>query len=117
VAKPAPVDIDVVRGDSYDLYIGVKRAGVRIDLTGATVTGQVRATVDDAAVAATFNCVLSDQVADTGGVLCSLSKAETATFAFSKGVYDIQVDFSNGIDRTTVVGGAVNVVKDVTRNA
>lgn len=114
MAKPAAQDIDVVRGDSFDMYLGVGRNGARINLTGGSVTGQVRATADDATVVASFVCVLANQTTDPGGVVCSLSKTDTATFNATKYVYDIQVDFPNGIDRTTVVGGAVNVTKDVT---
>jgi hypothetical protein len=112
VTTPANVPLAVTRGDSADLYLGIGRNGTRINLTGATVTGQVRATVDDATVMATFTCTLANQTTDAGGVLCRLSPADTATM--TNGVYDIQIDFANG-DRSTVVGGPVTVNKDVTR--
>ena len=113
MAKPAPQDITVVRGDDFYMYLGVKRSGARIDLTGATVTGQCRTTADDAAVAGTFVCTLTDQVADIGGILCKLPKADTGGMNAATYVYDIQIDFANG-DRTTVVAGKVTMVKDVT---
>lgn len=116
MAKPATIDLDLVRGDSLDLYIGVKRAGVRIDLTGCTVTGQVRTTVDDATVAATWQCTLANQTTDRGGIVCHLSPSETTNMNAATYVHDIQIDFPNG-DRTTFGAGKITMTKDVTRDA
>jgi hypothetical protein len=110
VGKPVVQDIDVVRGDDIYMYFGVKRNGVRIDLTGIAVTGDVR-TTEDADKTCSWTCVLADQVADMGGVLCHIDKADSALFTVTQ-MYDIQVDFP--ADRKTVIKGKLNVTKDVT---
>ena len=116
MAKPATKDLEIVRGDTFDLYFGVSRNGARVNLTGATVTGQIRTAVDEAVVAGNFVCNITDQGTDQGGVLCTIPKETTDTFSFASAVYDIQIDFANG-DRRTVLAGKINVTKDVTRGA
>lgn len=114
MTKPATLDIDVTRGDTYELYFGVGRNGSRINLTGGSVTGQVRATVDDTTVMGSFVCAITDQNTDPGGVYCRIEKTVTATFT-SAGVYDLQVNMPNG-DSKTVLAGKMNLIKDVTRS-
>lgn len=111
---PATQDITITRGDSMDMLITVRRNGVPVPLTGATVTGQIRASADDAAVLATFTCVLADQGTNTGQVACSLDKAETALIAVTSAVYDLQIDWPSG-NRDTFLYGAVTIRKDVTK--
>lgn len=109
--KPVNQPITVVRGDDFYMYLGVKRNGVRISLTGGTVSGQVRPT-EDGTLICSWECSLTDQVADPGGVLCHLDKVDTALFTVNAR-YDIQIDFANG-DRTTIVEGPIELFKDTT---
>lgn len=115
MSEPIQKDFTLVRGDSKDIYLGVGRNGVRINLTGGTVSGMARVTEDDATAALTFVCTLANQATDPGGVLCHISKAESAALTATKLVYDIQIDFPNGIDRITPVAGTITVKKDSTR--
>lgn len=112
MSTPATKNINVTRGDTFDMYLGIGRNGARIDLTGATVTGQVRASEDAPAVMGAFVCSLANQTTDAGGILASIPAATTGTFT-SNGVYDIQIVFANG-DVKTVVGGTMTLKKDVT---
>lgn len=111
---PATHDITITRGDSKDMLLTVKRNGTAIDLTGATVTGQIRETADDATVLCTWTCVLANQTTNIGEVACSLDKTETAAITVTSAVYDIQVDWPSG-NRDTVLYGAVTIRKDVTK--
>jgi hypothetical protein len=115
VSAPAVVDFTLVRGDSKTIYLGIGRDGTRLNLTGATVTGQARVTVDDASVALTFECLLANQTTDPGGVYCAIDKAESALVEATTLVYDIQILFANG-DNLTPVGGVITMKKDVTRS-
>lgn len=115
MSEPIQRDFTLVRGDSKDIYLGVGRNGVRINLTGGTVTGMARVTEDDATVALTFACVLANQTTDPGGVICHIDKAESALVTATTLKYDIQIDFPNGIDRITPVAGVITMKKDTTR--
>lgn len=114
MSAPVPLDFTLVRGDSKDIYLGIGRDGTRIDLTGGTVSGQARATEDDPVIALTFVCTLANQSQDPGGVVCHISKTESAAVTATKLVYDIQVDLPNGIDRVTPVAGVITMKKDST---
>ena len=114
MSAPVQLDFTLVRGDSKDIYLGIGRDGVRINLTGAQVSGQARTTEDDSVAALTFVCTLANQTADPGGVLCHISKTESAAVTATKLVYDIQVSFPNGIDLLTPVAGVITMKKDVT---
>jgi hypothetical protein len=112
VSTPATKNITVTRGDTFDMYLGIGRNGSRIDLTGATVTGQVRSTEDSPTVMGAFTCVLANQTTDPGGILCTIPKTVTETFT-GNGGYDIQILFANG-DVKTVVRGTMTMSKDYT---
>jgi hypothetical protein len=115
MSEPVKVDFTLVRGDSKDIYLGIGRDGTRINLTGGQVSGMARENEDAATAALTFVCTLANQTTDPGGVLCHISKAESALVTATKLVYDIQVDFPNGIDRQTPVAGTITMKKDNTR--
>lgn len=126
---PWPKDIKIKRGDTKEIYFRVRtrvwnpalnggaggyEAGPYRNLTGWTVLAQIRATQDSATPLAEFDATLSDQVADTGGVLLKLSPADTAAIPSGTHGYDVQLTDANG-DVWTYIEGEVEVSKDYSR--
>lgn len=111
---PADQPLTITRGDSFDMLVTVRQNGTPVNLTGATVTGQVRETADSATVLCTFDCVLANQTTNVGLVTCSLDKTETAALTVSTATYDIQIDWLDG-RRQTFLSGDITVRKDVTK--
>jgi hypothetical protein len=122
--KPATHDIEVYRGDTYELFVRIRTRvyvegvgwtpGPYKDLTGYTGTAQIRTTEDAAdPPAATFTVTIANQVTTLGGVLVRLTPAQTAALVISSGVWDMQL--SDGTDVWTYVKGNVTVSKDVSR--
>lgn len=116
---PAPFDISVYQGDSFDLLLRIKvrdTSGTLIyqDLTGATAKAQIRATASSSTVLAEFSCSLTNQSTLPGGVLIRLTNAQTTAINADVGVYDAEVTYANG-DRHTFISGKVTFIKEVTR--
>jgi hypothetical protein len=121
--KPAEHDIEIYRGDTFELFFRVRTRtwdgtawvpGAYRDLTGFTPTAQMRSSADAADPAAlTFVCTLANQTTTPGGVLVRATPALTAGLAIMAGVYDVQL--SDGTDKFTYLKGAVAVDPDVTR--
>ena len=121
MTSPAPQDIDITRGDSWDALVRVKgRDGsgnlVYMDLTGTTPKAQIRATADDPAVIAEITCTITDQVATLGGIYLRLEDTVTSALApTTSAVWDLEVKWPdpNG-DRKTILSGGVTITRDVT---
>jgi hypothetical protein len=123
--KPAVHDIEIYRGDTFELFFRVRtrvwnaidqvwEPGPYRDLTGFTGASQVRSAPDAADPAALdFVVTVVDQLVTLGGVLVRATPALTAALAISAGVYDVQL--SDGTDKFTYLKGAVAVDPDVTR--
>lgn len=119
--KPAPLDIDVYRGDFWSLFFRVRKrdaAGVLIgyeDLTGWTGISQIRETEDSVALLAEIMVTFSDQVAYPGGVLLSMSGTVTSGLNFLKPAkWDVQLTNTLGEPNTFLKGNAT-LDKDVSR--
>lgn len=89
---------------------------VPVDLTGASARMQIRATLESAAV-------LVELTTENGGIVLGgvagtvalrLEAIATAAYAWSSGVYDLEVQFSDGTVRRLLSGG-VSVSPEVTR--
>lgn len=120
MAKPATLDIEVYKGDDFSVFFRVRELnqdqtpGAYVNLTGGTGKAQVRQTEDNANVEAEFTVTLSNQTTTPGGVLCELSSAQTSAFAFTTGVWDVQVTGADSKVKT-YLKGKVTVIKEVTR--
>lgn len=128
--EPFKKDIKIRRGDTKEIFFRVRTKvwdnatstyipGPYKDLTGYTVTSQVRANSDATEVLATFAVTLgeqTDEVNGRGAVLLKLSAAQTAAIPTSQasGVYDVQFTEPDA-DVFTYLEGGVTFVKDVTR--
>ena len=117
MALPVGKNISIYQGDSFELaftlYTKLPNGdqGPAVDLTGATASAEMRATVDSSTVLATFTCSHDD---DGGRITCALSPAQTEALPASGGVWDVQVEYPNG-DVKTYLAGTVAVTKEVTR--
>lgn len=100
-----------VRGDDWSIPGTITRNGTAVDLTGATVTAQLR-TRTESADSTAFTVTVTDAAA--GEVTLSLSDTVTAELRPGRYVYDVQVVLAGS---TTTYGNvsSINVAGDVTR--
>jgi hypothetical protein len=109
---PAKQDIKIMRGDTEVLNIVLTNSGdMPVDLTGDVFTSQIRYNRDDASVAATFTCVVTNALA--GMVTLTLSPASSASLNAGVAYWDLQRNDSGVI--TTLVAGKCTILADVTR--
>lgn len=86
-------------------------ASVPVDLTGSTIVGQVRETVDSA-TAINFN--VSIPTPTNGTFILTIADTITAGITYSRGVYDIEIHYPDTtVER--ILEGSVVVTKEVTR--
>lgn len=127
---PFQKDIKIRRGDTKEIFFRVRtkvfneltlawEAGPYKDLTGYTVSAQVRTTKDAATPLLTFAVTLgnqADEAVGRGAVLLKITAAQTAAVPLSTttGFYDVQFTEPD-LDVFTYVEGAVLFSEDVTR--
>ncbi len=128
--EPFQKDIKIKRGDTKEIFFRVRtkvwnavdlvfEPGPYKDLTGFTVTSQVRATKASADPLLTFAVTLGNQADLTdgrGAVLLKLTAVQTASvpLATVAGVYDVQFSEPDA-DVFTYLEGNVLFTEDVTR--
>lgn len=119
--KPAPLDIEIYKGDTFELFVRVRERlsngdpGDYVDLTGATGKAQIRATEASNTVDAEFTVTLGNQITTPGSVYLSLSTAQTtALAATTSSKWDFQITFADAKVRTLLKGTAT-VLAEVTR--
>lgn len=128
--KPYVKAIDIRRGDTKELFFRVRTKvwnattlvydpGPYKDLTGYTITSQVRQAKSSATVLLTFTCMIGNQAdatAGLGAVYMVISADDTATVPLNVtgGFYDIQFTEAGG-NVFTYIEGAVTFDEDVTR--
>ena len=112
MATVANYPLEIRIGDTETVELTLQDAdGAPINIAGRTYAAQIRATADDASPLATFTCAITD--AATGTMTATLSAATTAALSPGLGVWDLQE--TNGTVVTTLLGGPVQIVRDVTR--
>lgn len=124
--QPVDQPITVYQGDRFDFFFRIRQKvwnegtgeyepGAYIDLTPYTIRSQVRNSVDDNTVRATFTCTKSNQVTTPGGCTITLSTTDTASLV-ENGVYDVEIETTaNPVDRQTILKGTMTLTKQVTR--
>ena len=109
---PSRLNLALYRGDSIGLSVNVWEddAGtVPADLTGATVTAQIRETYDDAEA-------LSFEVEVVDNTVVLVLPGKVASDLPPDGYWDLQVDWAgDGISVQTLVAGGIHTMSDVTR--
>jgi hypothetical protein len=107
-ALPAVVNLELYRGDDFTLRIDVTDAdGAPLDLATAVATAQVRTEPDAGEVSGELVPSI-----DGSAVYLHLLSATSAALPL-RGVWDCQI--VRGGRTTTLAGGTVNLVPDVTR--
>jgi hypothetical protein len=109
---PGLANLDVYQGDDFIATITVLSTdGTAADLTGYTAQSQIRIGPADSSpqVSAVFQCTIN-----SNNITIVLPHTVTLTLTKPSYVWDLQItDASNW--NTTLLAGAVNVTKDVTR--
>jgi len=113
------------RGDAHLVEITIKRAGLPVDLTGATIWYTAKEALADADVDAVFQktvgsgVTILDQVAYKGKAQLKLEAADTegldmGTTGFVVLYFDVQVKLLDETSPWTVLLGTLKVERDVT---
>ena len=108
-------NIEIDQSSDYlKQFIAKDDTGTVIDLTGSTVTSQVRKSYGTTTIAATFTCAIVSGVAGT--FTLALTDVQTAVGTLDRGrhVYDVIVTDSGG-DKTRIQEGIAVVSPGVTR--
>lgn len=118
-AAPVKLPLKIYQGATFRKVVTWKAGdpAVPVDLTGCTARMHVRAKLEDAApllslTTANGGIVLGDEL---GTVTIYLSDEATAAISWVSGVYDLEIEFTNG-DVRRFLYGAVTVSKEVTRD-
>lgn len=107
----------IYQGATWKRVVRLSSRAGPIDLTGATARMMIREKIVDAATIITLNAdnaraVISDE--ENGEITLMIADEDTAALNFASGVYDLEIEYSNGtVDR--VLYGAVKLSKEVTR--
>lgn len=106
------VPLTIRTGDTEQVTLFIKdSAGAAVNITGRTYAAQIRKSVTDATPIATFTCTITDAAA--GKMIATLSATTTAALSPGNACWDLSE--TNGSVVTTLIGGFVSIVKDVTR--
>lgn len=115
---PGKLPLTIYQGTTFRRVIRLTdSAGDPIDLSGATVRMHVRTKISDTATLLELTedngrALVSDAV--EGEITLLVSDEDTASLDFTSGVYDLEIEYSNGtVDR--VLYGTVKLSKEVTR--
>jgi hypothetical protein len=110
---PANLPINIRIGDTETISVAIKDStGAAVNITGRTYAAQIRTTTDAATALATFSCSIVSGAAGT--LTATLSASTTAALTAGIAVWDLQE--TNGTTVTTLLGGSVTIVQDVTRS-
>lgn len=129
--QPVSQDISIYRGDAFDFYFRIRyrvwnpalngglggyEAGDGVDLTGWSGLAQIRADEDAGSTLGVFTITFANQadMNTRGGVLLTLTGAQTQALPATGGVWDVQLTNTLSEPRT-FYKGAVTVTKDVSR--
>ncbi len=122
------LDITIEQGATFDLNFTLKdELNARINLTGHTFKGEVRATYSDTVVQAAMTFVLADQTnpLTRGDVVASLTPTQTSAIAVNAAedttrpvtpmTYDIESQILPSGKRYRWLQGTANVSPEVTK--
>lgn len=104
-------DIIIEQGSDFSLQLTVQDGGVAKNLTGYSIRGQMRTTVDASAIAATFTGTVTNA---TGGIL-TISLPYTTTEGIAPGMYFYDVELYTAGSVQKLIKGSATVLGEVTR--
>ena len=105
-------DISIYKGDSYTHEVRIKdSANTAINISGRTYRAQVRKTKASEVIIKTFTTSITDAA---NGVL-TLTLASSDTSNIGTGIYYYDLEETNGSIVTTLMGGKITVIGEVSR--
>ncbi|MGY8864635.1 MAG: hypothetical protein ACKVJK_03285 [Methylophagaceae bacterium] len=104
-------DITIEQGSDFSLQLTVQDGGVAKNLTGYSVRGQMRATVDASTIAASFTGAISNA---TGGVII-VSLPYTTTDDISPGMYLYDIELYTASSVQKLIKGSATVLGELTK--
>lgn len=109
-------DLTIEQGATFELVVEVTDNGMPVNLTGATARMQIREDVRSTNVLKSLTSPSGGLVITpaTGLITIKMTDEETAVLTWLRGVYDLEVEFSNG-EVNRVLRGDVWVSLEVTR--
>lgn len=112
MAALGKLNIDFVRGDDYSHVLAFQTVDCDpLDISGRTYAAQVRKHSSQTVPDATFICVVTS---DVDGIV-TITLTAVATAALSPGEYMWDLEERIASTTTTLLGGKVVVLSDVTR--
>jgi hypothetical protein len=103
-------DISIYQGDFYTHEVRIRNsANTAIDISGRTYAAQIKKSKSSDTVVASFTAVISN--ASTGTLTLSMAANTTANIDSGSYYYDLQE--ANGSVITTLMGGKVAIIGDV----
>lgn len=106
----AKYDIKINQGSTFKIALTIKDSDNNpIDITGYDFCGQIRKSVSDEVVQASFSFSIQNQSTNTGEVVCTISDTDTAAIEVNKSrgaervltemTYDIESTINNETTR------------------
>lgn len=104
------------KGDTLELTFQLKRDGSAVDITGFTITSQLRDSTDTLLTTDNFNGSLTFTLIDASAGQFQLSATSTATSEWDTRTYDCDVQIVDGDNETSSSETfKIKVIKDITR--
>lgn len=109
-------DLCIQQGATFTRVITWKQDGALVNLTGYTARMQLRATTE--AAQALIELTTANNRITLGGsagtITLTISATDTAALTAGRAVYDLELVSAGGIV-TNLLGGVVNILRNVTR--
>lgn len=102
--KPYKFDLCIFKGSDFDKGFQLRGTTGPVDLTGATIRSMCRKT-ESSTIYISLGAHIIDPVEGLWGL--KLTAAETSLVAFSHGVYDVEVEFANGVVNQVLRGNVL----------
>jgi len=103
-------DISIYQGDSYTHEARIKNSSnTAINISGRTYTAQIKKSKGSDTVVASFTTAITN--AANGILTFSMTSSNTANIA--SGIYYYDLEEVNGSITTTLMGGKVTVIGDI----
>lgn len=122
---PGRFDFEFYRGDRHEIFVRAKDQiwdqdlqrfvdGSYLDLTGRTITSQLRLAKDSPEIAATLEVQLYDQTVTPGALMVVILPAASALLTEGTYYWDLQTS-SSATEVDTFLAGKATCIGDVTR--
>lgn len=98
-------NIEVYQGADFSYTITIKdNLGVAINLTGATFSGRIKENYGDTTA---YNFTFVNSNLAGGTFIMKMPHSITSTLTFTKGVYEVDITYTDGTIDTFLYGSAV----------